>query len=232
MLVSEYSEYRGSIGVYSEISDDAFPPDGGDQSGQQTDIAVSQVVDFDALRAVNPDIVGWLVSEDEAVNYPIVQTDDNGFYLKHMFDKQKNKTGCPFLDFENAMNFTDGNSVVYGHNMLDGSMFGSLKKNMEQEYFDTHPQMNLYTPAANYSVDIFSVYTANPAESADTKTSPWRLSWDNEAEYMGWLTQIKARSLIESDIEIADGNKVLTLSTCTNGGKSRLLVVGRLKEIS
>jgi SrtB family sortase len=187
--------------------------------------AALPIVDFETLRAVNPDIVAWLTSDNGLLNYPIFQGEDNSYYLKHMFDKGKNKSGCPFLDFENAPDFTSENSVIYGHNMLDSSMFGSLKKYMDQGYFGEHPQMNLYTPTVNYSIEIFAVHTANSSESADMKTSPWRLSWDGDTENVDWLTQIK------SDIAITADDWVLTLSTCTNGGKSRLIVSGKLTAI-
>jgi SrtB family sortase len=171
--------------------------------------------------------VGWLVSEGTPLSHPIVQGADNNRYLRRLYDGTKGKAGCPFLDFENSPDFTDRNSIIYGHNLLDGSMFSSLTGYRSQRYFDAHPSMLLLTPDGTFRMEIFSVFTAKPNESG-AETSPWRQTWDSEEDFNAWLTQVQNRSVIKSGVKPDAKDKVLTLSTCIGGGKNRLIVMGRL----
>ena len=103
-------------------------------------------MDFETLRASGPDIIGWLTLLNTAINYPVTQTDNNEYYLKHLYDGTYNKAGCLFADYENKADFSDRNTIIYGHNMRDGSMLAVLNEYDEQRYFDEHPQMYLMTP--------------------------------------------------------------------------------------
>jgi len=85
-------------------------------------------IDFDALKAINPDIVGWLYCAGTPINYPLVQGSDNDYYLHHLYNRKPNKSGCLFIDFANVPDFTDHNTVIYGHNMKSGAMFAVLEK--------------------------------------------------------------------------------------------------------
>lgn len=187
-------------------------------------------VDVAALREINPDIVGWLVCEDTNINFPIAQGADNSRYLNHLYDGTSSKAGTPFLDYENSPDFTDGNSIVYGHNLLDGSMFSSLTGYQEQAYFDAHPTMLLLTPDGAYRMEIFAAFVASPGE-AGSDASPWRQSWDSEDEFTAWLAQAQGRSAIQTEVEPTPEDSVLTLSTCINRGRDRLLVMSRLVSV-
>jgi SrtB family sortase len=184
-------------------------------------------VDFNALREINPDITGWLICEDTNINYPIARGADNSRYLNRLYDGSRGKAGTLFLDYENSADFSDPNSIVYGHNLLDGSMFSCLTEYGDQAYYDAHPSMLLLTPGGNYRVEVFAAFAASPNESG-RDTSPWRQVWDAEEDFTAWLTQAAARSVIETDVTPAEGDTVLTLSTCTRGGRNRFLVMGRL----
>lgn len=184
-------------------------------------------VDFDALREVNPDIVGWLFLEDTPINYPVAQGENNSRYLNHLYDGSRGKAGTPFLDYENSPDFTGRNSIVYGHNLLDGSMFSCLKEYAQQTYYDAHPYMLLLTPDGALRMEVFAAFTASPDETGGD-ASPWRLSWETDDEFAAWLEQAVGRSVIEADIAPTSEDRVLTLSTCTSRGRDRFIVMGRL----
>ena len=160
----------------------------------------------------------------------MTQADDNEYYLHHLYDGTYNKTGCLFADYENQADFSDRNTIIYGHNMRDGSMFATLNEYDEQSYFDEHPQMYLVTPDGGYICEIFTAFVAKPAESG-SDTSPWRLSWKDDGAYTTWLSEMADRSVIETDVTVTSSDKVLTLSTCTPGGASRFIVMGKLVAV-
>jgi SrtB family sortase len=210
----------------------AEPPEGGVSEGEtqaeaDTPTALLPSVDFAALQRINPDVVGWLISKDTPINYPVVKSADNERYLRVLYDGAEGKVGTPFLDFESASDFTDRNSIIYGHNLLDGSMFSCLTEYSDQAYFDEHPTMSLLVPDGAYEVEVFSVFVASPTE-VGTDASPWRQVWDTEGDFTAWLAQAKGRSLIQSDVAPTAKDKVLTLSTCIHQGRERILVMGRL----
>ncbi|MDL2238107.1 class B sortase, partial [Christensenellaceae bacterium OttesenSCG-928-K19] len=183
-------------------------------------------IDFDALLEVNLDIRAWLVCEGTGISYPVAQAEDNSYYLKRLYDGARNKAGCLFIDYENAP-FTDKNTIIYGHNLLDGSMFSELIGYQEQDYYDAHPDMLLATPNGGYIVEVFAAFVASPGE-AGTDTSPWRISWEDDAAYSAWLEAAAERSLVETDVTVGAGDQVLTLSTCIKNGRDRFIVMGRL----
>lgn len=166
-------------------------------------------VDFERLREINPEIVGWLVLEGSEINYPVVQAEDNAKYLDYLFDGTKNKAGCPFLDVENAGDFSDWHSIIYAHNRKDGSMFGGLSKFKEQSYYDEHPRFLLITETARYVVEIFSGHVARSDSGA------WKVVFQDEDEFDAWREVIKERSSIETEVVPGQGERILTLSTCS-----------------
>lgn len=187
-------------------------------------------VDFAALREQGPDVAAWLTLPDTVINYPVAQGRDNEYYLTHLYDGTENKAGCLFLDYESAPDFSDRNTVIYGHNMRDGSMFASLLQYAGQEYYDAHPNMLLVTPEGGFLVELFTAFEASPDEAAGS-ASPWALDWESSKDYAAWLADMRGRSLFQSDAAAASGDKVLTLSTCTDNGSSRFIVMGRLLPV-
>lgn len=102
-------------------------------------------VNFLSLEAINPDVVGWIAAEGTEIDYPVVRGKDNDFYLRHLFMGEQNKLGSIFMDYRNHSDFSNKNTIIYGHNMKDGSMFSSLIKYKDQHYYDKFPTMQLYT---------------------------------------------------------------------------------------
>lgn len=228
-----------SAGAYDELAENVELPEpaeaseetaGGAETDGEDSGVILPVVDFEALKKNGPDIIGWITLPDSAINYPVTQTDNNEYYLRHLYDGTYNKAGCLFADYENQADFSDRNTIIYGHNMRDGSMFAVLNQYDGQPYFDTHRQMYLVTPTGGYVMEIFSAFAAKPAESG-SDTSPWRLNWKDDGAYTTWLRAMAERSVVETDVSVTSSDKVLTLSTCTPGGASRFIVMGKLVEV-
>ena len=201
-------------------ADPAAPSESGDSD---TDILWPQV-DFAALKQINPDIVGWLYCEGTEINYPVVQGEDNSYYLKHLFDGTANPNGCLFLDCSIAGDFSDPHSIIYGHNMKNGYMFAGLEQYEEQTYYEAHPQMLLLTPEQNYTITLFSGYTAS--SSADA----WTLHFADQTAWSDWLQHAIDQSVFQSAYQPSETDRVLTLSTCSyDFDEARFVLLGALQ---
>jgi sortase B len=165
-------------------------------------------VDFEGLARINSDVVGWVYIEGTSISYPIVQGSDNKFYLNHLFDGSYNTAGCIFLDAETSPDFTEPNSIIYGHNMKDRAMFAALMSYKDQSFFDAHPVVLLLTPEYNYRIRLFSGYVAAGSESA------WKRKFPDDS-FSLWLQEIGEKSCFRSPLLPEPDSRIVTLSTCT-----------------
>ena len=183
-------------------------------------------INFKALKEVNPDVIGWIYSPDTTINYPVVQGDDNAYYLKHLADGTENRNGCPFLDIQNRPDLTDDNSIIYGHHMQNGTMFAGISWYEEQSYYDEHPVMYLITPSATYRIELFSGYITTMDSSAYMQT------FGNVREHTDWLKEVSGRSDFRANLEISAYDRVITLSTCAyRFENARYVLHGKLTKL-
>ena len=183
-------------------------------------------IDFEALTETCADTVGWIYSEDTAINYPVVQAEDNDYYLHRMLDGSENSNGTIFMDYLCRADLTSGNTLLYGHNMKDGSMFHSLVEYKEQKYYNKHPVLYYLTPEQNYRVDLFAGVTV----AADAW--PYVVEFGAEAEKTEFLQRAKAESTFEAPVEPTAEDRILSLSTCTyEFDNARYIVMGILTPI-
>lgn len=230
------AEYRAGENAYKDISQMvSLPPKSTDSPPAATadpdeteppteiDTTVWPEVDFAALRGVNPDIVAWIYIEGTEINYPVVQGEDNSYYLNHLFNGEWNGSGCIFLDSRNDANFADRHSIIYGHHMQNGMMFAPLDKYKQQEFFDEHPLGLLVTPDKNYKIEFFSGYVTEP--QGDT----WEVGF-TESEFEVWIQNTADRSCFISGITPSAYDHILTLSTCSyEFSNARFVLVGILR---
>ena len=172
------------------------------------DISAWPQVDFEKLREINPDIVGWIYIDGTNINYPVVQGRDNDYYLSHLFDKSYNWLGCIFLDARNSPELTDRNSIIYGHHTQDSTMFTALLKYKEQSFYDEYPCALLVTTTAYYRIRLFSGYVS------DTWGDAWDMDF-NDYEYISWLNELRQKSCFEAASQPETEDRIVTLSTCT-----------------
>lgn len=211
------------LAQYTVVADEPEPNIA--QTAEQSEIAWPEV-DFDALAAVNPDVIGWLYCADTVIDYPIVQSTDNSFYLDHLFDRSENPNGCLFADFRCASDFSDRHTIIYGHAMKNGSMFSSIRDYEAQDYYDTHSEMLLLTPEVRYVIALFSGYVTSVQDNT------WQLTFEDEAAFAEWLDAVKQRSSFASDVQPTAQDRIVTLSTCSYVFENaRFVVHGILKCI-
>ena len=252
MLLKTVSDYRSAENEYSNLTqyvtvadvDDAQTssviPGGGigaalEESGEIVESEVAELkrnynrsdfpeieVDFDSLSAINKSVVAWLYVGGAQINYPVVQTTDNEFYLHHTFEMKKNSSGCVFMDYEVDPNLTSWNTFIYGHNMKNGTMFGHLKNYINNKnVYDKDPYIYIFRPDGIYRYEIFSYYL-------DTVDSKMYYTCDSFREYRAYLREATAKSVRECEAKATPEQNIVTLVTCSGSGanKQRFFVHG------
>lgn len=182
-------------------------------------------VDFEVLKNENKDIIAWLYSEGTPINYPIVQAKNNDYYLRRLLDGTYNQAGTIFVDYRNDRNFEDYNTIIYGHNMKNDTMFGTLTNYKNQEYFNKHKEMYLFTENKNFKIELFAGYITS--SESDIYNFP-KTSSTNEKLIK---TAIK-KSTFKSELEVTKEDKIITFSTCDyDFENARYVLLGILKEV-
>ena len=177
-------------------------------------------IDYEKLKKENPDTVGWLYYPCLNINYPIMQDDDNSFYIKHTFSGDKNAAGSIFLDADADKEFSDNNTFLYGHNMTDGSMFGHLKEIRDEEFLEENPCFWIYTEDGWHKYVIFSYHDAKKTD--DT----FKIRFDDKEEYKEFLNHIVEISEKNIEVNLSEESKIVSLSTCTSDSSVRFVVHG------
>ncbi|MDL2235587.1 class B sortase [Christensenellaceae bacterium OttesenSCG-928-L17] len=214
------------VGEDTNEADLVNPPTDDPESDYWSFIKMPLVnVDFDQLLERNSDTVGWINLPATNINYPIVQTDNNSYYLNHAFDGSKTRAGWIFADYRNNMTSFDQNTIVYGHSRLDNTMFGSLKNALQKSWYtnkDNHV-IRLSTPTENTMWQVFAVYKHAPESYYITP------KFENEAGYEQFLKTISGRSIYDFGVTVSVNDRVLTLSTCANNiAQDRVVLHARL----
>lgn len=179
-------------------------------------------IDFEALREeVNPDIYSWIFIPDTPINYPVVQhPDDNTHYINYNLDGSKGYPGCIFTENYNSKDWRDVNTILYGHNMRDGSMFGKLNSFANEDYFEEHPYIYIYSPDAIRIYQIFAAY-----EFSDLHLMA-AFDWNNPESVSRFFSAVSGYpGKYDKTVELSDDDNYLTLSTCrTHKNTKRFLV--------
>lgn len=178
-------------------------------------------IDFESLCEVNSDIYAWISIPEIGVDYPILRSAQEDFYLTHDFEKKTSAYGALYTQSYNADTFGDFNTVIYGHNMINGSMFGSLKKYRNKEFFDQNEHIFIYTPNRILKYRIFAAYTFDDRHLL--------LSYDfanteQRKEYINSIMQGEFGGNIRNEAELTENSQIITLSTCAAKDDERFLV--------
>ena len=183
-------------------------------------------IDFEALKEENPDFRGWLYFPLLDISYPIVQSEDNNHYLHYSFSGEKTSAGCIFMDCGATSDWSDRNTFVFGHNMKDGSMFGSFDKLVKGEVnIKDDPYFYIYTEEGVRVYEIFSLYETD-------SSSDRYMTFTSDAAYDEYTVWAKVYSIFESDCNLNRREDLVSISTCYGaaGTKNRVLLHGALKE--
>ena len=181
-------------------------------------------VDFNDLLIKNSDTVGWIQVKGTNINYPIVQTTNNDYYLNHAFDKTENKAGWVFMDYRNNAVELNQNTIIYAHSRYNGTMFGSLKNILKSSWYTKKENhiIRLSTPTENTMWQVFSVYTIAKESYYITP------SFSTTESYQEFLNTIKGRSEVDFSGTVNTNDKVLTLSTCKDNFGNRIVMHAKL----
>jgi len=183
-------------------------------------------IDLKALREVNPDVVGWIYIPNSVVNYPLMQGEDNQFYLAHTWEGNENPYGSIFLEWRNSPDLTDFNTVLYGHNMANGSMFGILSNYAYQWFWEWNRYLYLVTDEGVLRYEIFSSYPA------DISSDTYRIRFSDAEDREAFIAAALENSQIATGLTPRPTDRILTLSTCTGMGyESRRVVHAYVKMI-
>lgn len=174
-------------------------------------------IDFVKLKQKNSDAIAWIKVNGTDIDFPVVKGTDNSYYLTHNFDKEKNKAGWIFADYRNKFDGTDKNIIIYGHNMKNGSMFASLKDVIKEEWYnnENNKYIALITENENCKYQVFSVY--------QIETEEYYLQ-TNISNFKEFVEKIKGRSKKKFNVDIKETDSILTLSTCADNTKYRVVL--------
>lgn len=193
---------------------------------QEAEIKENYSIDFNALKKVNSDTVAFLKVNGTEVEYPIVKTTNNDFYLKHSFDKTYNAAGWIFTDYKNKLDGTDKNIVIYGHNRKNGTMFSSLRNILNKNWYENEENLKiqLITESENFIYEVFSIYQIEK-ESYYLQTT-----FSNNEQYSGFIETLKNRSIKDFNVDVTFEDQILTLSTCANDNNYRVVLHAKKTE--
>lgn len=184
-------------------------------------------IDFKNLLEKNNETVGWIKVNNTNVNYPIVQHNDNSYYLKHDFYKKNNINGWVFGDYRDNFEYFGNNTIIYAHNMIDRKMFGSLIWCFKESWYQNEENLfiKISTPKSNTIWKIFSMYTIIP------ETYYLKTYFENEEKHLEFLNILKNRSVVNFSEEVSNDDKILTLSTCTDDGTKRAVIHAKMVKV-
>ncbi len=170
-------------------------------------------IDFATLAEQNGDVYAWITIPGTNVDYPILQAyfEDDNFYLNHDINKQKSRAGSLYTQRANQKNFADPNTIIYGHNMANGTMFRTLHQFKKREFFDTNRYFYIYTPGNIYTYEIFAAYRYDNRHILNSFDFSDRQVF---SEYIDSILSLTANANIRADVQVDADSKIVTLSTC------------------
>ena len=207
------------------LTDDETENDG--ENGERTEPEVLE--DYKTLLNMNKDLIGWLKIADINIDYPVMQTNDNTYYLDHNFDGKYDKNGCLFLDYQCDVVNRNTNLIIYGHNMQSGKMFGSLSKYSSEEYYKEHPKFEFDTIYEKGAYEIVYVFRSKIYNEDAVVFKYYQfIDVQSEKEFNSNMAEMAKISLYDTGITPQYGDELLTLSTCDyQENNGRFVIVAR-----
>lgn len=221
----EYEELRQYVLEEPSVPGNPLPDtpafgESGEENAESADSSPTPMsrIDLNALQEINSEAIGWIEIPDTMISYPMVHAADNLYYLSHTFRKESNKSGSIFLETSNSADFSDLHTIIYGHNMKNGSMFAGLKDYSSKSYLTAHPYIYIDLTDGSHCYQIFSCHEADISDGCYT------IGYEHDDVYAAFLESLKSASLFDSGVEVGMEDSVITLSTCTKNGTRRFVV--------
>ena len=195
-----------------------------DSETEEGEIEIPAYIDFDSLHEISEDAIAWLYAPGTKIDYVVAQAEDNDYYMYRLLDGTAAKCGTLFADFRSSDDFTDWNTLIYGHHMKNGTMFAGLMDYRDPEFYEEHPVMYLYVPGKRYKLELIAGYTTN-VEDKVFSVPATRKDRDEILDHA-----YRTSSFI-SGIKAGGEDKLVTLSTCSYVyTDARYVVIGRIVE--
>ncbi len=183
-------------------------------------------VDHEKLAQMNGDYRCWIYAPGTQIDYPIVQCEDNSYYLKRMFNRERNSAGTLFIDYRNLPDFQDPNTLIYGHHMRNDSMFGTLTDYARQEYFEAHPFMLVMAEKKVFILEIFAGYVTSDKDHC------YDIAISDEEDMQKFLQEAERKSDFNSGVAVQTTEQLVTLSTCAYAFEdARYILIGRIVPV-
>lgn len=195
-----------------------------------TEETTERMLKLKELQKENSDIVGWLEIEKTGINYPVLQTNNNDYYLTHTYKKENSKNGSIFLDKDYNFSIPSSNLLIYGHNNKNGKMFEELLNYENEGYYKEHPNVKFTTEKWDSTFEIIAVFKSRVYYKDETNVFRYYyfINAENEEEYNYYIKECKKASLYNIGISAKYGDQLLTLSTCDySTANGRFVVVAR-----
>ena len=232
MAAVELLERKAGTDYYAELADDF------EQAGATTELMREEglaeytgefrngtEIDFAALWETCPDVVGWIRIDGTVIDYPVVLGTDNQYYLSHLPNGAANSAGSIMMDVACEGDFSSMVTILHGHHMRSGAMFGDLDEYAKSEYFAEHPTMRLMTPDGDFDVAIFAGYYVNGY------TYEYRTGFSDAAAFDAYVEDAVTRSAFRADVDVKYGDRIVMLSTCAYvSEEARFVVLGKIIE--
>lgn len=164
---------------------------------------------FIPLLETNPEVIGWITITDTPINYPMVQHSDNQYYLNYDSSNSPSIYGSIYIDYRNNSDLNNKNTLIYGHNMNNGSMFHALVNYKDQAFFENHPYIYISNLYETFTYEVFAVYVVD----ADYETIS--VNYENDTDFLNYISECKSRSLFAKDIALTASDQIVTLVTCS-----------------
>lgn len=178
------------------------------------------------MKQTNSDTIAWLKVNGTNIEYPVVKTKNNDYYMTHSFDKSYNSAGWVFMDYKDKFDGSDNNMVIYAHNRRDGSMFGTLKNILTEDWQNNESNyiIPFITENEEAEYQVFSVYKIEKEDYYITT------NFGDDNEFQKFIDKIRTRSVKDFGIDVTIDDHILTLSTCADNNKYRIVL--HAKKIS
>ncbi len=227
---------KNDISALRNVVESGFEKDGGEKNDAQTEennepeekyAPNGMIQGYYNAYEKNNDMVGWVKIEGTDIDYPVMQNEDNEYYLHRNFEKKYQYSGLPFLDYQCDIKKPSDNLIIYAHNMKDGSMFAGLLGYEDKKFYDSHSVIDFDTNYERGKYKIFAVFETKTNSENEFKYHEWT-EFESKEKFVEFMSTVKSGMLYKTGESVSYGDKILTLSTCSyNRSNERMVVMAK-----
>lgn len=234
MLIYYITQYGKSQKIYNDLNEEVLETTENnttefvDDENNEYVFEITNTVDFEYLKSINPDCIAWISFPILGIEYPIVQCEDNEYYLTHSYNNVETWSGSIYMDYRNTPDCTDRHTIIYGHNMQDGSMFNKLLKYDKESFHKKHEGENYFYIYLENGVNVYEVYSTIDADVSKNQI-PFSIKSLDKYSLEEYESEIKSLQDYSTGVKLSADDKLMTLLTCEEDSTSQVrhLVIGK-----